>query len=490
MTRYDMNASNILINSGFNGIMAFSFCFTSVAVVTSVTALFIEGLATGGPAVLIWSWLGGSFFTICTCLSLGEIASTYPSSGSVYHWAALLTTPEWHGFAAYATGWFNCIGNVAGDAFMSWAFAVSCSAALKVLGYEELSTNSMVLISVAVNALWAFQNLLRVDIQGWMNNFGSFWQIATTAAVLGVLIVGNGVSGGVAATPSQVFSTFYNNTGFQSPVYVVFIGVLLSAFSFTGYEAVSHMAEETKDAEKAIPKGIMYTGLATAVMGFALLLGLLFVTAGNVDEIVQNGWTISDVFVKVGGRGCGIVLSFMLCVNMYFSGFSSLTSTSRLIFAMSRDGAFPGSSYFERVTKDTCIPIGAVFLTMVLDWLLLSLNLFSETAFEAITSLCTIGLQVSYGIPIFLRVTGYGRSTFVQGQFNLGKYSIICGYLSCFWLFFTSAMFLLPTEFPITLENMPWAPIVILVVSACGLAYWQLVAKSWFKGPHRLPHLM
>ncbi len=115
--------------------------------------------------------------------------------------------------------------------------------------------------------------------------------------------------------------------------------------------------------------------------------------------------------------------------------------------------------------------------------------LYSATAFGAITSLCTIGLQVSYGIPIFLRITGYGRRTFVQGQFSLGSFSIPCGIISCIWLFFTSLLFLFPTSYPITVSNMPYAPIVLILISIGGLIYWQLDAKYWFVGPHRLPHL-
>jgi amino acid transporter len=259
---------------------------------------------------------------------------------------------------------------------MCWAFSESLSATLQVIGYEALSIQVKVFISFMAALMWALQNLVRIDLQGVMNNIGSSWQLLTTISVIGVLIIGNVVSGEKTATANQVFFTYYNKTGFESPLYVVFIGVLLSAFSFTGYEAVSHMAEETNDAERAIPKGIVYTGIATSVMGVGLLLGLLFVSAQNVDQIVTEGWTISDVFVKVGGKEWGIILSIMLAMNMYFSGFSSLTATSRLIYTMSRDGAFPGSRYFKKVTKKTQIPVGAVFLTMFLDWIFLSLNLF------------------------------------------------------------------------------------------------------------------
>jgi amino acid transporter len=40
-----------------------------------------------------------------------------------------------------------------------------------------------------------------------------------------------------------------------------------------------------------------------------------------------------------------IIMSLILAINVYLGGFSHLTFTTRVVFAMSRDGAFPGSKY-------------------------------------------------------------------------------------------------------------------------------------------------
>jgi amino acid transporter len=69
---------------GFNAFMAFTFTFTSVGVICSNALIFDYGLNTGGPVTLTWGWIIGSLFTFCIALSLAEITSTYPVSGSVY----------------------------------------------------------------------------------------------------------------------------------------------------------------------------------------------------------------------------------------------------------------------------------------------------------------------------------------------------------------------------------------------------------------------
>jgi amino acid transporter len=45
---------------------------------------------TGGPVVIVWSWIVGSILNILCGLSMAEICSSYPSAGSVYHWAGIL----------------------------------------------------------------------------------------------------------------------------------------------------------------------------------------------------------------------------------------------------------------------------------------------------------------------------------------------------------------------------------------------------------------
>lgn len=61
----------------------------------------------------------------------------------------------------------------------------------------------------------------------------------------------------------------------------------MSLFSFSGYEAGAHMAEETTNASKSAPYGILFTCIATALTGFTYILGLLY-TCQNVD-LILNG---------------------------------------------------------------------------------------------------------------------------------------------------------------------------------------------------------
>ena len=72
---------------GLNGFMNFAFGYTEVAVLISVCSEYSYGLMTGGPSVLIWTWVVAYVMTMFVAYSMAEICSAFPSAGSVYHWS-------------------------------------------------------------------------------------------------------------------------------------------------------------------------------------------------------------------------------------------------------------------------------------------------------------------------------------------------------------------------------------------------------------------
>ena len=111
------------LHRGFNAFMSFTMVFTSVGVICSNALIFEYGLNTGGPVTLTWGWIVGSIFTILIAMSLAEITSTYPVSGSVYHWAGLLASKKYAGLSSFICGWFSFLGNAACEPHAAGAWA-------------------------------------------------------------------------------------------------------------------------------------------------------------------------------------------------------------------------------------------------------------------------------------------------------------------------------------------------------------------------------
>jgi amino acid transporter len=64
-----------------------------------------------------------------------------------------------------------------------------------------------------------------------------------------------------------VFTEAAINTPSETTGYLLATGMLSILFSFSGYEASGHMAEETTDSVKAAPRGLIRTCVATALAG-------------------------------------------------------------------------------------------------------------------------------------------------------------------------------------------------------------------------------
>lgn len=120
-----------------------------------------------------------------------------------------------------------------------------------------------------------------------------------------------------------------------------------------------------------------------------------------------------------------------------------------------------------------------------LDSSLLLLPLVSSTAFTAVTAVSTLGYQISYFIPLCLRCT-VARNTFIGGEFNLGRFGQSIAAVASLWLLITSLIMLLPSEYPITADNMNYAIVIIAGVALLASIYWMASARHWFVGPKRL----
>ena len=72
---------------------------------------------------MIWGFTVTFTMTMIISYSMAELASAYPSAGCVYHWAAQVVPEAQAPLASYVCGWFNFIGNAAGDCSFAYSFA-------------------------------------------------------------------------------------------------------------------------------------------------------------------------------------------------------------------------------------------------------------------------------------------------------------------------------------------------------------------------------
>jgi len=394
--------------------------------------------------------------------------------------------------AAYVTGWFNFLGNAAGDASFaaSWAQFLA-SAILAATGEDgpELNNKHICGISIGVLFVWSLLNLARIDQVGWINNIAAVVQFGSVFVIIVcVLVMSDSLQ-----SADFVFTKYYNTTGIEEKSYVGAIGLLGILFSFSGFEASAHMAEETHGARSSAPRGVINTCLATGLCGLGYILALLYAT-DDIDIIADEensvtGTAAVEVFIRSCGRAGGAGLAFLVVLNLWFSGVSSVTVTGRITYALARDGAFPYSPFLAKTFPKMRSPANSIMMVFVFDALLLLLQLGdnSSIAFENIVGITVIGFQVSYALPILFRLM-FVRGDIKDASLSLGKWSVPLGVISVIWLFGTSTLFFLPVSKPLNKETMNYSCVVIGGVAVLAAIYWIVWGRHVFVGPRRFHH--
>ncbi|KAK6115116.1 hypothetical protein DH2020_007385 [Rehmannia glutinosa] len=471
----------------------FAFSFSIISVLTGVTTLYNTGLTYGGPLSFVYGWLIAGCFTMFVGYSMAEICSAYPTSGGLYYWSAKLAGPGWAPFASWLTGWFNIVGQWAVTTSVDFSLAqliqviILLSTGGKNGGGYEASKYVVIAFHAGILLLHAILNSLPIS---WLSFFG---QLAAAWNVLGVfvLMILIPLVATEKASAKYVFTHFNtdNGEGVNSRLYIFVLGLLMSQYTLTGYDASAHMTEETKNADKNGPKGIISSIGISIIVGWGYILGITFAVT-NIPNLLSpdndaGGYAIAEIFYQAfksryGNGTGGIVCLGVVAVAIFFCGMSSITSNSRMAYAFSRDGAMPFSKSWHKVNQHE-VPINAVWLSAFIAFCMALTSLGSLVAFQAMVSIATIGLYVAYALPIFFRVT-LARKSFSPGPFNLGRHGfLLVGLRSSGWQQFGSL--LVAVAYPITQETLNYTPVAVGGLLILTVSSWILSARHWFRGP-------
>jgi len=461
----------------------FGVSFSIISVITGITTLFEYGLTTGGPGVMSVGWIIVSFFTMFVGLGMAEIVSAIPSAGGPYFWAAILSERKYAPFTSWVTGWFNLLGQVAVTTGITFGCANLIATLASINGFTTTAGRTLG-IYAALLCSHGIVNSFGVHFLRYLNN---------SSIILHSLGVFSFAVAVLAKAPHHqsgkfVFATFYDGTGDPgwsvraSPAYVACIGILMSQYTITGFDASAHLAEETQNATMSAPIGVLMSIGCSALFGFFLLLALLF-SIQDFDHTVSSdyGQPVLQILVDIFGKTGAIVLFVLIIVCVWHCGLFSLTSNSRMMFSFARDGGIP--HFFHKVDQRFRSPIRTIWLAAFLAFLLAIPSLGSAVAFSAATSIATIGLYLSYGIPILVGVLN--PQGFIHGPFHLKAFSKPVAIVAVLWICFITIIFCLPELNPVNSQTLNYTPVAVGIIAVWCLGSWFLWARRWFKGPIR-----
>lgn len=462
--------------SGFSN---FAVSFSIISILAGAITSYGIAMTAGGPLAITLGWLFVGVMVTFVALAMAEVCSAYPTAGALYWWAAALAKRNKAAWAWFI-GWFNFLGEVAVTAAIDFGAAITTSAFLSLAFDMEVTTGRTFLIFLVVIVAHGLLNTFGVNLVRLLSDVSAWWHLAGVAVIVGVLAIVPDQHKPI----SEVFLEVRNATGFTfagAGVYAVLIGLLMAQYTYTGYDASAHVAEETHDAARAAPRGIVMSVVVSVLAGFVLLFAITWSIQDYEGARTSDlGLPPAQIFIDAAGHDLGTFLLFICMVAQWFCGMASVTANSRMSYAFARDDALPGSRIWKRVNPRTGTPTNSIWLCVSLSILLVLPSLWNTTAYLAATSIAVIGLYIAYVGPVLLRRLNPG---FEAGPWHLGRFSAPIGWIAIGWVGIICVLFVLPTASPISVATFNYTIVAVAVVLGAATIWWFASARKWFTGP-------
>ncbi len=482
------------------GFSNFAISFSIISILTGAVILYNYGLALGGPAAVGIGWPLVTVFTLLIAASMAELASAYPTAGGLYYWASRLKNKDF----GWWTAWLNLGGQISIVAGINYSAAYYLGITLlkPVFGIDPNGEFLGLL-----NAIWITGVLILIEIAfnvagtrivSFMNDLSVWWHIGFVAAIAILLFaLGSQPTHGIDFL-FQIAPAGTTADGLSLATLLPFgvagafaLSLLQSQWTYTGYDASAHVAEETVQARTASAWGVFLSVAVSAVAGYILLVALTLKMTSPADVLANSpgGYGVAYILgVNLGSAvtSLGGLLAIGVAVAMTFCGFSSIASAGRMLFAFSRDDGVPGSGWLKKVSTRYRTPANSVITISVASWLLIALIYVLTKALggdpffliAGVTGVSTVLLYWAYGLCIALGLWG-DQSWREERTWSLGRWSRPVAMVSVVWILIITPLFL----FPFLLNPAALATVAAFILLLT--IYYFLWARTRFAGPHR-----
>ncbi|KAG2150323.1 uncharacterized protein EDB93DRAFT_1103543 [Suillus bovinus] len=410
-------------------IESFAASFVALNFIGGVRSFIFLGLLAGGPAAVWSSYLITMIFMFITAAVLAEICSALPLSGSIYLWAAESAGPKYARFFGFLVAWWACTAWMtftASNCQTTANYIVSQLAVWEIdfpggVGNDNIQwraliwaiSEGMLLLSVAINYLPPkfYSGVFKFSIGLMMLDF-----------FLCLIWLPIGVSNTYGfRSASDVFTMTYNGTGAPAG-WNWLLSLLFTAGTLTGFDASGHIAEETKNASVVAAKGILSSAIATGVLGFITTILFLFCTPDlEIMFALDAPQPFVQIYALALGKKASIFMTVIAVIGLIMNTTVAIVASSRLVFAVARDGVLPLSGWIGAVDSKGQ-PRNAVTVIYIFGAIILCTIIPSQVAFTSLVSAGAVPTIAAYGLIALLRLT-VTPDCFQSSHFKLGKYA-------------------------------------------------------------------
>ncbi|EDO04644.1 hypothetical protein SS1G_07127 [Sclerotinia sclerotiorum 1980 UF-70] len=396
------------------------------------------GLINGGFAGLFWVFIGTVICYSPIVASLAEMGSMAPTSG----------------------GWMSSLGWIASFASSILILATLVEAIIDIRNADysfapwqyTLIMIAYLLITVGFNT-WGARLLPMIETTSLFGHLAGFlvtiiplWFMAPKNSARTVLldVVNNGG---------------WSNTG--TSCLIAQVSVLYC-----------NIAEEVEDASVNVPRAMWWSYILNVALGIIMLITLLF-CIGPLDAAIASPAPYLRLFLNTGSDAMATALMIILLILVFSGNITALATTSRELWAFSRDKGFPFSTWISRMNHTLNVPLNSIYLTSILTILLCLINLGSSFAFNIIVSLSLLALLSTYmmsiGCVLLKRIKG---EPLPPARWSLGRFGLPINAFAFAYSGFVMVWSCFPSKAPVTVGNANWAPAVwFVVIVVAGLIY-------------------
>jgi amino acid transporter len=465
------------LRRGMSAFSNYAISLSIICILAGGITSFQMGYSSVGGASIGVGWPLSCMLSLAVALTMGQVASAFPTAGGLYHWASILGGRGW----GWVTAWFNLAGLVTVLAAINvGAYQFTAGALGPRLGFDPAALSPgkalavQTVVVVLITASQALVNHLGIRATTRLTDFSGYWILFVSAALTAAMLF---------FAPRLGWSrllTFTNYSGARggdvwpatrSMSWLFLLGFLLPAYTVTGFDASAHTAEETVGASMNVPRGIVRSVLISGLFGWLMLAAIVVAIPDADAAAAQGGNAFAWIVGAVVPTWAAVLLYGGIAAAQYLCGLATVTSASRMAYAFARDGGLPGSAVLRGVSARYQTPAAAIWATSALS-IAFTVN---TPVYSTITAVCVIFLYISYVIPTLLGLVAYGRTWTAMGPWSIGR---LYRPLALVTVVFCGLLIVVGVQPP----NDKALGIVVGSAALLGLG-WFAVEKKRFVGP-------
>lgn len=367
----------------------------------------------GSPVLALVAWILGGVVTLCSALSIAEIASNIPRAGGLYTYLEELYGEK----VGFLLGWVqSVISYPASVAAQAIAFATYSAYFIPMNEWQQR------FLAFGVLAFVLLMNILSTRCGGIIQVLATVGKLIPIVAILGV-----GLFSGMAPGASGLSTALIGEGG--GGIAAAILGTL---WAYDGWIGVTNMAAEMNNPKKNLPK-VISIGIIFVIIVYALFNIVLF-NAIPGDKLAVSGTPGADAAVALFGEGGATFLTIGIMISVFGALNGYLMTAARVPQAMAEKRQLPLSGILGKLHPKFGTPANALIMQSILAVVYIlsgSFNFLTDLLIFVLWIFFTLGVigvfilrkrglsdKENYRVPLYpvTPIIGIAGSAFILGS--------------------------------------------------------------------------